>query len=67
MEVKAEIAPTVRNLRQGHTRIPKTGPNLFGPFGNPVAHDPSLKSGYGTLAAWNAGAVCGEDSLVVYA
>ncbi len=44
----------------------KTGPNLFGVVGNPVASSPDFKYGDGILAAKAAGAVWDEAALAVY-
>jgi cytochrome c len=44
----------------------KTGPNLFGIIGKPVASSPDFKYGDGILAAQAAGAVWDEASLAAY-
>lgn len=44
----------------------KTGPNLFGIVGNPVASSPDFKYGEGILAAKAAGAVWDEAAIAVY-
>ena len=44
----------------------KTGPNLWGVAGNPVASSPDFKYGDGILAAKAAGAVWDEATLVTY-
>lgn len=44
----------------------KTGPNLFGIVGNPVASSPDFKYGDGILAAKAAGAVWDEAAIAVY-
>jgi cytochrome c len=44
----------------------KTGPNLWGIFGNPVASNPDYKYGDGILAAKTAGAVWDEATLTAY-
>lgn len=44
----------------------KTGPNLFGIVGKPVASVPDFKYGDGILAAQAAGAVWDEASLAAY-
>lgn len=44
----------------------KTGPNLFGIAGRPVASFPDFKYGEGILAANAAGAVWDEASLAAY-
>jgi cytochrome c len=44
----------------------KTGPNLWGIVGNPVASSPDFKYGEGILAAQAAGAVWDEAALVTY-
>ncbi len=44
----------------------KTGPNLFGLLGKPVASDPDFKYGDGILAAQAAGAVWDEENLATY-
>ena len=44
----------------------KTGPNLFGIVGNPVASSPDFKYGAGILAAKEAGAVWDEATLTAY-
>lgn len=44
----------------------KTGPNLFGLAGKPVASAPDFKYGDGILAAQAAGAVWDEASLAAY-
>lgn len=44
----------------------KTGPNLWGIIGNPVASDPDFKYGDGILAAKAAGAVWDEAGLAAY-
>ena len=44
----------------------KTGPNLFGIMGKPVASSADFKYGDGILAAKAAGAVWDEDSLAAY-
>ena len=58
----AIIAPDGAEIQKGG----KTGPNLWGIFGNPVAHDPNFKFGDGILAAQAAGAVWDEVSLETY-
>jgi cytochrome c len=44
----------------------KTGPNLFGIMGNPVASSPDFKYGDGILAAKAAGAVWDEAAVAAY-
>ena len=44
----------------------KTGPNLFGIVGNPVASSPDFKYGEGILAAKAAGAVWDEAAIATY-
>jgi cytochrome c len=44
----------------------KTGPNLFGVVGKPVASSPDFRYGDGLLAAQAAGAVWDEAALVAY-
>ena len=44
----------------------KTGPNLWGIIGNPVASNPDFKYGDGILAAKAAGAVWDEVGLAAY-
>jgi len=44
----------------------KTGPNLFGIVGNPVASSPDFKYGDGILAAKAAGAVWDEAGIAAY-
>lgn len=44
----------------------KTGPNLFGLVGNPVASSPDFKYGAGILAAQAAGAIWDEASIAAY-
>jgi cytochrome c len=44
----------------------KTGPNLWGIIGNPVASNPDFKYGDSILAAKAAGAVWDEASLAAY-
>ena len=44
----------------------KTGPNLFGLVGNPVASDADFNYGDGILAAQAAGVVWDEQNLAVY-
>jgi cytochrome c len=44
----------------------KTGPNLWGVVGNPVASNPDFKYGDGILAAKAAGAVWDEAALAAY-
>jgi cytochrome c len=56
------IAPDGAEIQKGG----KTGPNLWGIIGNPVAHDPDFKFGDGILAARAAGAVWDDDSLEAY-
>lgn len=56
------IAPDGTDIRKGG----KTGPNLWGLVGNPVAHDADFKFGDGILAAQAAGAVWDEASLTAY-
>ena len=44
----------------------KTGPNLWGIIGNPVASNPDFKYGDGILAAKAAGAVWDEAAIATY-
>lgn len=44
----------------------KTGPNLWGVVGKPVASNPDFKYGDGILAAKAAGAVWDEATIVTY-
>jgi cytochrome c len=44
----------------------KTGPNLWGIVGNPVASKPDFKYGEGILAAKAAGAVWDEAAIAAY-
>jgi cytochrome c len=44
----------------------KTGPNLWGIVGNPVASNPDFKYGEGILAAKAAGAVWDEAAIAAY-
>lgn len=56
------IAPDGTAVQKGG----KTGPNLWGIVGNPVASDPDFKYGDGILAAKAAGAVWDEAAIAVY-
>lgn len=56
------IAPDGAEIQKGG----KTGPNLWGIVGNPVAHDPDFKYGDGILAAQAAGAIWDAESLAAY-
>lgn len=56
------IAPDGTEVQKGG----KTGPNLWGIIGNPVASSPDFKYGDGILAAKAAGAVWDEDGLEAY-
>jgi cytochrome c len=56
------IAPDGAVIQKGG----KTGPNLFGVIGKPVASDPDFKYGESILAAQAAGAVWDEAAVTVY-
>lgn len=56
------IAPDGTEVQKGG----KTGPNLWGKVGNPVASDPDFKYGAGILAARDKGAVWTEAELTAY-
>jgi cytochrome c len=56
------IAPDGTEIVKGG----KTGPNLWGIIGNPVASDPDFKYGDGILAAKAAGAVWDEAGIATY-
>jgi cytochrome c len=56
------IAPDGTELQKGG----KTGPNLWGIMGNPVASNPDFKYGDGILAAKAAGAVWDEAAIAAY-
>ena len=56
------IAPDGTEVQKGG----KTGPNLWGIVGNPVASNADFKYGEGILAAKAAGAVWDEAQLVTY-
>ena len=56
------IAPDGTAVQKGG----KTGPNLWGIVGNPVASNADFKYGDGILAAKAAGAVWDEAALAVY-
>lgn len=56
------IAPDGTEVQKGG----KTGPNLWGIVGNPVASSADFKYGEGILAAKAAGAVWDEAALVTY-
>lgn len=56
------IAPDGTEIQKGG----KTGPNLWGVAGKPVASSPDFKYGEGILAAKAAGAIWDEDQLETY-
>lgn len=56
------VAPDGTEIQKGG----KTGPNLFGIVGNPVASSPDFKYGEGILAAKAKGVVWDEAQLVTY-
>lgn len=56
------VAPDGTEVQKGG----KTGPNLFGVVGRPVASDPEFKYGEGILAAKEKGAVWDEAQLTTY-
>ena len=56
------IAPDGTEIQKGG----KTGPNLWGIIGNPVASNPDFKYGDGILAAKAAGAVWDEAAIATY-
>jgi cytochrome c len=56
------IAPDGTEIQKGG----KTGPNLWGIVGKPVASNPDFRYGDGILAAQAAGAVWDEAALVAY-
>jgi cytochrome c len=56
------IAPDGTEVQKGG----RTGPNLWGIVGNPVASNPDFKYGAGILAAKAAGAVWDETALAAY-
>lgn len=58
----AITAPDGTEIQKGG----KTGPNLWGIIGNPVASNPDFKYGDGILAAKAAGAVWDEAALAAY-
>lgn len=57
------IAPDGTDIVKGG----KTGPNLYGVIGRPVASEPGYEYGESILAAGATGAVWDEASLAVYA
>ena len=59
---KLIVAPDGTEVQKGG----KTGPNLFGVVGRPVASDPEFKYGEGILAAKEKGAVWDEAQLTTY-
>lgn len=56
------IAPDGTEVQKGG----KTGPNLFGVVGNPVASNPDFAYGEGILEAKEKGAVWDEAQLTIY-
>lgn len=58
----AIIAPDGTEIQKGG----KTGPNLWGVIGKPVASNPDFKYGAGILAAQAAGAVWDEAAIATY-
>jgi cytochrome c len=56
------IAPDGTEIQKGG----KTGPNLWGVVGRPVAANPDFKYGAGILAAKAKGAVWDEAQIVTY-
>lgn len=56
------VAPDGTEVQKGG----KTGPNLWGIVGNPVASNPDFKYGDGILAAKAKGAVWDEAQLTAY-
>jgi cytochrome c len=56
------IAPDGTEIQKGG----KTGPNLFGVVGRPVASDPDFKYGNGILAVGATGAVWDEAMIAAY-
>jgi cytochrome c len=56
------IAPDGTEIQKGG----RTGPNLWGIMGNPVASDPDFKYGDGILAAKEAGAIWDEAAVAAY-
>lgn len=56
------IAPDGTEIQKGG----KTGPNLYGVIGRPVASDPDFKYGDGILAVGATGAVWDEAALAAY-
>lgn len=56
------IAPDGTEIQKGG----KTGPNLWGIVGNPVASNPDFNYGDGILAAKAAGAIWDEAAIATY-
>jgi cytochrome c len=56
------IAPDGTDIQKGG----KTGPNLWGIIGEPVASNPDFKYGEGILAAKAAGAIWDEAAIATY-
>ena len=56
------VAPDGTEIQKGG----KTGPNLWGIVGNPVASNPDFKYGDGILAAKEKGAVWDEAQIITY-
>jgi len=56
------IAPDGAEIQKGG----KTGPNLWGILGQPVASSPDFKYGEGILAAQAGGAIWDEENLKTY-